>query len=99
MTAERIAERDVRRIAELARLSLSAAEAALLERELGAILAYVEQLGELDTSSVEPFSGMPGAFLPLADDIPEEGVAQATALSQAPRHTNAGFAVPAFVDE
>ena len=47
----------VRRIARLARLRLDEAEVARLEGELGGILAWVEQLGRVDVSAVEPMTG------------------------------------------
>ena len=51
-----LSDRDVLRIAELARLALSAEERARLGRELAAILTYVEQIGAIDTSGIEPTS-------------------------------------------
>ena len=47
---------DVRRIAELARLELTAEELELFTRQLGDILTYVEQIRALDTSGVAPTS-------------------------------------------
>ncbi|HEU5340296.1 Asp-tRNA(Asn)/Glu-tRNA(Gln) amidotransferase subunit GatC, partial [Edaphobacter sp.] len=43
---------DVRRVAELANLELTAEEEPRMRRDLNAILNYVEQLNELDTSGV-----------------------------------------------
>ena len=47
---------DVQRIAELARLELSADELDLFTRQLGDILTYVEQIRTLDTTGVAPTS-------------------------------------------
>ena len=47
---------DVVRIAELARLELTAEELELFTRQLGDILDYVEQIRGLDTSGVTPTS-------------------------------------------
>jgi aspartyl-tRNA(Asn)/glutamyl-tRNA(Gln) amidotransferase subunit C len=47
---------DVLRIAELARLELTADELDLFTRQLGDILTYVEQIRALDTSGVPPTS-------------------------------------------
>jgi aspartyl-tRNA(Asn)/glutamyl-tRNA(Gln) amidotransferase subunit C len=44
----------VEHIAKLARLELDRAELERMARELGAILEYIEQLRQLDTSEVEP---------------------------------------------
>lgn len=45
---------DVKRLAELARLELSDAEAEKAETELDAVLGYVERLAQIDTAGVEP---------------------------------------------
>jgi aspartyl-tRNA(Asn)/glutamyl-tRNA(Gln) amidotransferase subunit C len=47
---------DVRRIAALARLELTPDEVALFTTQLAAILAYVEELGTVNTDGVEPTS-------------------------------------------
>jgi aspartyl-tRNA(Asn)/glutamyl-tRNA(Gln) amidotransferase subunit C len=47
---------EVRRIAALARLALTPAEVELFTRQLGDILAYVEELASVETAGVEPTS-------------------------------------------
>ena len=51
-----LSRQDVQRIAELARLELSAEELDLFTRQLGDILTYVEQIRTLDTTGVVPTS-------------------------------------------
>jgi aspartyl-tRNA(Asn)/glutamyl-tRNA(Gln) amidotransferase subunit C len=53
---ERVAAEDVRRVAELANLELTTTEVTRMQRDLNAILGYVAQLNELDTSAVEPMA-------------------------------------------
>ncbi len=53
---QRVAVDDVKRVAELAYLELTAEEEVRMQRDLNAILDYVAQLNELDTSSVEPMA-------------------------------------------
>lgn len=53
---ERVSVEDVRRVAELGNLELTAEEETRMRRDLNAILDYVAQLGELDTSQVEPMA-------------------------------------------
>ena len=50
---ERVTVEDVRRVAELANLELTAAEETRMLRDLNAILGHVAQLNELDTSNVQ----------------------------------------------
>jgi aspartyl-tRNA(Asn)/glutamyl-tRNA(Gln) amidotransferase subunit C len=49
-----ISQDDVLHLAQLSNLQLSNDEVASLQTDLANILQYVEQLGELDTSGVEP---------------------------------------------
>ncbi len=51
-----LTQQDVKRIAELARLELTADELDLYTRQLGDILRYVEQIRALDTTGVAPTS-------------------------------------------
>lgn len=51
-----LTQQDVKRIAELARLELTADELDLFTRQLGGILTYVEQISALDTTGVLPTS-------------------------------------------
>jgi aspartyl-tRNA(Asn)/glutamyl-tRNA(Gln) amidotransferase subunit C len=53
---ERVAAEDVRRVAELANLELTAEEEIRMERDLNAILGYVAQLNELDTAAITPMA-------------------------------------------
>lgn len=52
----KITEKDVRYVAALANLELKEEEIPKLGAELDSILAYVEKLNELDTSSVQPMA-------------------------------------------
>jgi aspartyl-tRNA(Asn)/glutamyl-tRNA(Gln) amidotransferase subunit C len=53
---ERVSLADVRRVAELANLDLTAEEEPRMRRDLNAILDYVAQLGELNTAQVAPMA-------------------------------------------
>jgi len=61
---------DVRYVADLARIELTDAEAARFQAELDAILAYVDQLRELDVAGLEPTAhAMPRTNV-LREDAP-----------------------------
>ena len=51
-----LTQKDVHRVAELARLELTGDELDLFTRQLGDILTYVEQIRSLDTTGVPPTS-------------------------------------------
>ena len=54
----------VRRIAHLARIAVAEEEVEHLQGELNAILAFVEQLSEVDVAGVEPMTSV----TPMADE-------------------------------
>ena len=97
--AKPITRAEVLAIARLAHLDLSDEEVERMTRELGGILAYVRQLEEVDTASVPPTAHVQLDRLALRLDVPEESLPHDLALREAPRVSEDGFAVPAFVDE
>ncbi|MDO8681520.1 MAG: Asp-tRNA(Asn)/Glu-tRNA(Gln) amidotransferase subunit GatC [Acidobacteriota bacterium] len=78
-----LSPQDVKRIAELARLELSAAELDLFTRQLGDILAYVEQIRTLDTTGVPPTSSVLNRPVDRADE-PRPSLSRADLLRNAP---------------
>ncbi len=86
-------------LAALAALSLSDREAESLARDLRAIVAYVEELGAVDTADVRAVDASDAAapFPGWRADAVVPGVSREDALGGAPRATEAGFAVPGFV--
>jgi aspartyl-tRNA(Asn)/glutamyl-tRNA(Gln) amidotransferase subunit C len=66
---------DVQRVMELAQLELSAAEQERMLKDLNAILKHVAELGEVDTSAVEPMA----AGIPVLDQIAENSKADSRA--------------------
>ena len=76
--------RDVERIAQLARLALTEDEKALFGRQLADILAYVEQLRDVDTSGVPATSHSLTAGAGFRDDDPKPSLPRADALAAAP---------------
>ena len=92
-----IARDEVKRIAALARLSLPDAELDRLQRELGAILAYVETLSSVDTAGVEPTAHVIPLATPLRDDVPEPPMDPARAIANAPEASDSAFVVPKVI--
>lgn len=74
---------DVLRIAELARLALTAEEVALFTQQLGSILEYVEQIRGLDTTGVSPTSHVMNRPLDR-DDEPRPVISRREVLGAAP---------------
>lgn len=94
-----ITKEEVAHVARLARLKLEEAEIEQLTKDLGHILAHVDQLKELDTSHVEPTRHVAVEQMPLRADVPRPSLTHEQALSGGPRILRGGFAVPVFVDD
>src|ERR1700728_4670976 len=71
--AGRVSLEDVRRVAELGYLELTAGEETRMQRDLNAILDYVAQLSELETADVAPMAQV-AEVLATAGKIPSEKV-------------------------
>jgi aspartyl-tRNA(Asn)/glutamyl-tRNA(Gln) amidotransferase subunit C len=96
-----ITESDVEKIATLAHLEITDEERRALTPQMAAIVAYVEQLGELDTSQVEPAIGgltPEGERTDAArEDLARPSLGQALALEQAPDPAHGHFRVPKVI--
>jgi aspartyl-tRNA(Asn)/glutamyl-tRNA(Gln) amidotransferase subunit C len=90
---------NVLHVAKLARLELTDTEIDRMQRDLSTILDYVNQLSELDTSDVPATTQVAVVAAPFRGDEPIPSLPHDVALSQAPRSSSDGFAVPGFVDE
>ena len=95
----KITREEVLRIAALARLSLTDAEASSMTTQLDAILEYVEQLKTLDTKDVVPTAHLAERATPLREDVPTGSLSQEVALANAPKQGGGGFLVPKVVGE
>jgi aspartyl-tRNA(Asn)/glutamyl-tRNA(Gln) amidotransferase subunit C len=88
----------VRHIAKLARLNLTADEIALFAGQLGKILEYVKQLDAVDTTGVEPLAHALPVRDVVRDDVPGATLSAETALRNAPQRAESFFKVPAVLD-
>jgi aspartyl-tRNA(Asn)/glutamyl-tRNA(Gln) amidotransferase subunit C len=89
-----LTRKEVEHIAALVRLKLSDAELVEFQHQLSSILDHVRSLQELDTSGVEPTSGILSVNAGLRPDEPSVGLTPARVLQNA-RHKNQDqFRVP-----
>ena len=93
----------VAKIASLARLKVSDAELAAMVPELNGILAWVEQLGEVDVTGVEPMTAVIENHLRLRDDVinadPQTGGGiRDKVLANAPAAEHGFFGVPKVIE-
>ncbi len=93
-----ITESDIEKIAQLAHLEITNEERRAFTPQIAEIIAYVEQLNELDTSSIEPSIGgltPEGEHTEAArEDAVQPSLGQELALDQAPDPASGHFRVP-----
>lgn len=93
-----ITESDIEKIAQLAHLEITPEERRAFTPQIAEIVAYVEQLNELDTSQIEPATGgltIEGErTLASREDITRPSLGQSLALDQAPDAASGHFRVP-----
>ena len=88
----------VRRIAHLARIAVTEAEVPHLQGELNAMLAFVEQLSEVDVEGVEPMSSVMPMEMKKRQDVVNDGEIADDVMANAPATENHFFLVPKVVE-
>ncbi|MCY4589107.1 MAG: Asp-tRNA(Asn)/Glu-tRNA(Gln) amidotransferase subunit GatC [Alphaproteobacteria bacterium] len=88
----------VRQTALLARIRLDEDRLEKMVGELNGILAWIDQLNEVDTSSVAPLASVTGHALPTRADSVTDGKDAEAVLSNAPDRVDGYFAVPKVVE-
>ena len=89
---------DVRRIAHLARIEVTDAEAAAVQGELNGILGLVEQLQAADTRGIEPMSHARDVGLRLREDAVTEADQHRTFQAIAPQVEADLYLVPKVIE-
>jgi aspartyl-tRNA(Asn)/glutamyl-tRNA(Gln) amidotransferase subunit C len=88
----------VRRVAHLARIAVAEEEIEHLQGELNAILAFVEQLAEVDVAGIEPMTSVtPMAMEMRKDEVTDGGIVDAI-MANAPAREDHFFLVPKVVE-
>lgn len=99
---ERVAAEDVRRVAELAYLELTGDEEVCMQRDLNAILDYIAQLNELDTSQTEPMAQVAEALGNAPDalraDEQRPTLPRPAVMAAAPETDGTFFKVPKVIE-
>jgi|ERR1035437_1554407 aspartyl-tRNA(Asn)/glutamyl-tRNA(Gln) amidotransferase subunit C len=92
-----VTRKDVEHIAELARLKFKDEELENFTLQLNEILAYMEQLNELDTENVEPLSNPIEGSNVFREDITKPSLDREHALKNAPDKDDEFFKVPKVI--
>jgi aspartyl-tRNA(Asn)/glutamyl-tRNA(Gln) amidotransferase subunit C len=88
----------VRRIAKLARIAMDDAQAAEMESELNALLAWVQQLSEVDVENVPPMTSAVEQRLKMREDVVTDGGYADDLMKNAPQSEGHFFVVPKVVE-
>lgn len=91
-------QKTVRKIGRLARLDLKEEAVPALEKELNAILQFVETLNEVDVEGVEPMTSVVPMQIKMRDDGVTDGNIQSDILANAPASDDGYFLVPKVVE-
>lgn len=94
----RITSDTVLYIAKLARLRLEESEVPKMQRDLDAILGYVDSLAQVDTSGVPPTTHVLEIPTPLRSDVVAGVLPVAEVVRNAPEHTDDAMVVPKVLE-
>jgi len=89
---------DVSYIAHLARIHLTEEETALFQGQLDQVLTYVEQLGELNVSNVQPTAHAMALVNVLRDDTPRTSLDHDAVIANAPAARDGQILVPKIME-
>ena len=88
----------VRRIAHLARIAVAESEVPHLQGELNAMLAFVEQLNEVNVDGVEPMTSVIPMDMKKRPDVVNDGEIADEVVANAPETQDHFFLVPKVVE-
>ena len=88
----------VRRIAHLARIAVAEDEVEHLKDELNAMLAFVEQLQEVNVDGVEPMTSVTPMAMKKREDVVDDGDIADDIVKNAPATEGHYFLVPKVVE-
>ncbi|TDI59756.1 MAG: Asp-tRNA(Asn)/Glu-tRNA(Gln) amidotransferase subunit GatC [Alphaproteobacteria bacterium] len=88
----------VARIAHLARINVPEESLESIAGDLNNILAWVDQLSEVNTDDVEPMTSVVHARLRQREDVVNDGGKRDAVLKNAPETEHGFFAVPKVLE-
>ncbi len=97
--SQELTEQDVRQVAKLARLNCSEKEIKEFTGQLGDILGYIDQLGQVNTEGVEPLAHSLPVSNVFREDVVRPSLSNDQALKNAPQRDGEYFAVPKVLGE
>ena len=93
-----ISDETIEYVGILAKLELSESEKEDAKKDMASMLDYIDQLGELDTTGVEPMSHVFPVNNVMREDVVTNGDGSESTLANAPECNEYGFIVPKTVE-
>jgi aspartyl-tRNA(Asn)/glutamyl-tRNA(Gln) amidotransferase subunit C len=93
-----INQKDIQKIAHLARINVSEEESRILETKLGSIMTMIDKMQAVNTDNVEPMSHALEVTQPLREDVVTEKDIRSNALELAPEVEQSTFIVPQVIE-
>ena len=95
-----LTEREVRGIAEYARIGLSGEELSEMTVDLNSIIETLQSIKQLDLKGVEPtFHPIGSLSNVMREDVETESFTQQVALENAPKQQDGSFLIPSILGE
>lgn len=94
----KIDEKEIAKVAKLARLDLSEDQKAEFSKQLNDIIEYVEKIKELDTSEVKPADHIADLNNVTREDLVQESLNSSDLEKIAPRFENGHIVVPRIIE-
>lgn len=85
-------------VAQLSRIKLDDSETEEMQKQMGAIVDYMDILNQLDTDAIEPLSHIFSITNVMRDDVTAPSYDREEILKNAPEHTAEAFVVPKTVE-
>ena len=94
-----LSEKEVRKVAKLARIRIDDKEVEHFQQELNSIFSWIDTLQEVNTKDVPHMSSVSNISLPLRKDEVTDGDVHEQVLANAPMSNFGCYMVPKVVDE
>lgn len=94
----KITYEDVKHVAQLARITLTSEQITVLSKQLNDIVEYIEQLNEIDTSTIEPTSHVVPLNNIFREDLITPSLPRQEMLKNAPDSNDRFYIVPKIIE-
>jgi aspartyl-tRNA(Asn)/glutamyl-tRNA(Gln) amidotransferase subunit C len=94
-----ISDKELDKLAHLARLSFEGEERTQIKNELAKIISFCEKLNQIDTEGIEPLIYVTPTLNNVREDVVQEVITKEEALKNAPKKDSDFFRIPKVISE